>query len=340
MHRLQIALSISLPVLWILLLAAGCSQDTVARGPYLGQSPPGDQPQLFAPGIISTGLSVRDFTMTPDGREIYFTVILPNYSHATIAVCRQENGRWTAPEVAPFASDPRFRFIEPHISPDGQKFFFMSTRPGEGQAEQPGWGVAEIWAMDRTDHGWSEPYNLGPPINSEHQEYFPSVTRDGTLYFTREIAAERSSYIYRSRLVQGSYTEPEKLRPEVNSTSYQYNAFIVPDESYLIFSTARRDDGLGRDDYYVCFRSPEDVWTEPINLGDRMNSPGGFEYSAYVSPDGKYVFFTAARAVSTEEIFDDQVTYQRLWEIHSRPENGNTNIYWIDASFIEELRPG
>ena len=40
--------------------------------------------------------------------------------------------------------------------------------------------------MDREGDGWGEPYNLGPPVNSDAPEYYPSVTSDGTLYFTRE----------------------------------------------------------------------------------------------------------------------------------------------------------
>ena len=53
-------------------------------GPYLGQGIPGSDPSVFAPGIVSTGLYERDFTMTPEGDEIYYCVVLGNYDHAVI----------------------------------------------------------------------------------------------------------------------------------------------------------------------------------------------------------------------------------------------------------------
>ncbi|UCD37045.1 MAG: PD40 domain-containing protein [Fidelibacterota bacterium] len=326
---------IYLPSAVLILIAMSCTGKAPQSGPYLGQTPPVDEPELFAPGIVSTGLSVRDMAMTPDGNELYFGVVAGNYKHATIAWCRRENGRWTTPEIAPFASDSRFFNLEPHITPDGQRFYFLSTRPPEGKEPLPGWGYQDIWVMDRTADGWSEPYNLGPPVNSEAPEFFPSVTSDGTMYFTR---GGRESYLYRARMVDGQYAEPEKLGPEVNSTPAQYNAFIAPDESYLIFST-ERPDGFGAADYYVCFRSAEDTWTEPINLGERINSPGRFDYSPYVSPDGRYFFFCSQRLRSAAEVYGEEVSYEEMLAELNAPENGSIDIYWVEAAFIEQLRP-
>lgn len=192
--------------------------------------------------------------------------------------------------------------------------------------------------MDRVGDGWSEPYNPGPPINTDAPEFFPSVTNDGTMYFTRGIEGNQGSYIYRSRLVDGEYMEAERLGPNVNSTASQYNAFIAPDESYLIVCTSLREDGMGRDDYFIVFRDEDDNWSTPINMGDRVNTPRGGEFSPYVSPDGKYLFFMAARSGPAESI-PAVLTADYLRELYNSPYNGDVNIYWIDASFIEELRP-
>ena len=222
------------------------------------------------------------------------------------------------------------------IDHDGQHLYFLSTRPREGVEYQPGWSNQDIWAVDRTEDGWSKPYNLGLPIDTDQPEFFPSVTRDGTMYFTR---GGRESYIFRSRLVDGAYTTPERLPQQVNSTQNQYNAFIAPDESYLIFATPARPDGLGRDDYFVCFRGTDDTWSEPVNLGEPINSPRGYEYSPYVSPDGKYFFFSAQRTKTPEEYYGEEVTYDEIMTAYNEPENGNIDIYWVSAAFIEQLRP-
>ncbi|MDH4351100.1 MAG: hypothetical protein OEW56_08135 [Gemmatimonadota bacterium] len=332
-----------MPVLLITLLAGGCAPPSddfpVLEGPYLGQAPPGAGPQLFAPDIVSTGMYTRDVAMTPDGTEMFFGVQLGRFN--TILETHIEDGRWTRPEVASFAQDSRFFNLEPAISPDGRRFFFLSTRVGPGRearAEQiRTWSNQDIWVMDRVDGGWSEPYDLGPPINSEGAEFFPSVTRDGTLYFTRGSDDERESYIYRSRLVDGRYQEPEKLGPEVNSTPSQFNAFIAPDETYLIVCT-ERPDTRGGTDYYVVFRTAGDEWSEPVNLGDPVNTPGGAEYSPYVSPDGKYFFFMSARR-RPDATLPDTLTLDFLRRFRAGPESGNPAIYWIDAGFIDQLRP-
>jgi len=309
-------------------------------GPYLGQTPPGATPQLFAPGIVSTGMYTRDVAMTPDGQELYFGVLLGRFS--TILETHVEQGRWTRPEVAPFARDARFFDLEPAISPDGQRFFFLSTRLAEarepGEAEIRAWSNQDIWVMDRVGGAWGEPYNLGPPVNTDAPEFFPSVTRDGTLYFTRGSEDGQESYIYRSVFEDGRYQEPEKLGPEVNSTPSQFNAFVAPDESYLIVCTGGRPDTRGGTDYYVVFRDAHDRWSEPLNLGDLINTPGDGEYSPYVSPDGQYFFFMSTRRRSDESL-PDTLTADFLRRFRTEPESGNAAIYWMEAGFIEDLRP-
>lgn len=328
-----------------LLWTTGCAPQPeefpTLTGAYLGQVPPGDTAELFASGIVSTGMYTRDIAMMPDGSEVYFGVLLGQFS--TILETHLADGRWTKPEVAAFARDSRFFNLEPAISPDGRRFFFLSTRVPAGRdptaSEVRAWTNQDIWVMDRVGDRWSEPYNLGAPVNTEGQEFFPSVTRDGTLYFTRGIDSTRESYIYRSRMVDGRYQEPEKLGPHVNSTPVQFNAFISPDESYLILCTPRREDSRGGTDYYVVFRSGDDVWSEPVNLGDAVNTPADGEYSPYVSPDGKYFFFMSTRPLPEGEI-PDTLTRDFLLRFRAEPGSGNAAVYWIDARFIEKLRPG
>jgi hypothetical protein len=274
--------------------------------------------------------------MTPDGSELYFGVMVAGLS--VIMETHLEGDRWTRPEVAPFSGDPRVLDLEPHITPTGDRFLFLSTRPRAGDpARAVGtWTNQDIWIMDREGDGWGEPYNPGPPVNSDAPEFFPSVTRDGTLYFTRG-GDGGTSAIFRAPAVDGGWGEPERLPATVNSTPSQYNAFVAPDESYLLFATAGRADSRGGSDYYVCFREG-DGWTEPISLGDRVNTPAGAEFSAYVSPDGRYLFFMSARGPGLEAV-PDTLTAGALHALHDRPGATGAAIYWIDASFIEALRP-
>jgi hypothetical protein len=161
---------------------------------------------------------------------------------------------------------------------------------------------------------------------------------DGTLYFTRrgEGATEK---ILRSRLKDGSYQEPEALGPEVNSGKTQFNAFVAPDESFIVVCVWGRDDSLGSTDYYVSFQDATDAWTGPFNLGPQINTSGGREYSPYVSPDGNYFFFMSSRTELGETARTVPLTAESLQAWHNTPGNGNSDVRWIDAGVIEELKP-
>jgi hypothetical protein len=327
---------------FLLLTAVGCGGPDEAfpelRGPWLGQTPPGAEAELFAPGIVSTALFERDMAMTPDGNEIYWTVVLGNYDLSTVVFSRRVEDRWTEPEVAPFAASTEHWSIEPFITPDGQRLYFASDRPVTPGSEG---GDENIWVADREGEGWGTPRPLPAPVNSTTDgEFYPSVTREGTLYFTRGIRSGpgAGNFIFRSRPTAAGWSEPEKLPAQVNPGAAQYNAFIDPGERFLIIPIGGRADSHGGTDYYISFRSPDDVWTGPINLGPRVNSPANLEYTPYVSPDGRYFFFGSQRL---EEGFGsgEGMTYEILMSGLDGPERGLPDLYWIEASFLMEMKP-
>jgi hypothetical protein len=301
---------------------------------YIGQTPPGAVPQLFAPGIVGTGMHTRDFAMTPDGREIYFCVILGQYKLSNIVGCRFENGRWSAPRVVPGLDEPGVRYIEPHISPDGKKFFFASDRPVAGKefSERD----EDIWVMERRGDGWGEPRNLGAPVNTPGGEFFPTTTLDGTLYFTGP--DQEGEAIFRSRWVDGRYATPEKMPPQINCGKARYNAWFSPDGRLAIVPAWGLPGSMGGDDYYAVFRNADDTWSEPVNLGAPINTSASEEHSACLSPDGKYLFFMSAR-LPAKEAMPQRLTYDYIYGLHGSPPNGNPAIYWVKSDFIDKLRP-
>jgi hypothetical protein len=98
-------------------------------GPYLGEKPPGLTPELFAPGLVSTGGFERDVAITPDGQEIFFGLAGSSYRYTTVVSTRLVDGRWTEAEVVPGLDDARYLHLEPALSADGKTLDFLSTRP-------------------------------------------------------------------------------------------------------------------------------------------------------------------------------------------------------------------
>ena len=201
------------------------------HGPYLGQAPPGLEPQLFAEGIIPIDDIEHCFpTFSPDGREVYWMTMVRG-SRPKIMGMREVDGSWTPPEVAPFSGE--FPDMAPAFSPDGSRLYFASARPG-------GLGKADIWYMNRTDSGWSAPINPGAPLNSAESESQPTATNDGTVYFVGPLADVKwGRGIYRAALVDGHFADPVVLPPVINSEHAESYPFIAPDESYLLFGSTR-----------------------------------------------------------------------------------------------------
>lgn len=279
------------------------------NGPYLGQQPPGLTAEMFAPDIVSTDRSEINSVFTPDGNEFYFTT-WDQENGTRIMFTRQIDGRWSVPERASFSTDPTD--VDPAISYDGQRVFFGSrrSRPEGSPARE---GDFDLWFADRDGPDWGEAKYMGPVLNSGTRQVYPSVTLDGSLYFQ---AIREGGYgkadIYRSRLLDGNYQEPENLGPVINSGNYEGDVFIAPDESYLIVSISGRDDGLGDGDLYISFRTQDETWSDLRNMGTGINS-GKREFCPMLSPDGKYLLFTSKRA-------------------------GEGDIFWVDAGIIEKLR--
>jgi hypothetical protein len=334
------ALKSILPFILILFQSANIFCQTnpddfpLLKGPYLGQVPPGTTPVVFAPGIISTGLYTRDIAMSNDGKEIYFCI--SDAATTSIFVTQLINDRWTEPVIAPFSGKGFFDF-EPHISPDGKKFFFLSGRPPQGKNPKPGWFYQKIWMMNKVDNGWSEPKMVEEPVSSENDEFFPSVTNEDVLYFTRS-TKNGKPMIYRSTFKNGSYEKPEKLPFPVPETGMLFNAFISPKEDFLITCAQGIDSTNIDQDYYVSFRSADGKWGKLIKFGPEINVPGDNANSAFVSRDGKYLFFNSSRKDPAQPQVKTGTTLRSIIKSKSVPGYGSSAIYWVSAKIIEELR--
>ena len=97
------------------------------------------------------------------------------------------------------------------------------------------------------------------------------------------------------------------LDSTINTTGYEADIFVAPDESYLIFCSIR-DDSFGRGDLYISFKKPNGDWTKAVNMGEEINTEN-YEYCPFVTKDGKYFLYTS-----------------------------NQDIYWVSTEIINELK--
>jgi hypothetical protein len=313
-------------------LGSSCpAQDgKIFRGEYLGQAPPGETAELFGAGMVSTGLPELNTAFFPGGKEVIFSVQYGDFRWALV-MAREEAGRWRKPEVAPFSGE--FGGVDPFVSYDGNRVYFCSNRPLK--AGDPVKRDYDIWYVDRAGGSWAEPVRLGAPINTDAHEFYPTLTRSGTMYFgSRRPGGLGQADIYRAELVDGRYDAVECLPEPVNSPGSEGDALIAPDESYIIVSSYRDVPPPGLADLFVSFRSPEGKWSSLVNMGPGVNSPGG-ENCQILSPCGRYLFFTSRR-YSLEK---SPATYDGLVRAFNEPLNAYGDSFWVDAGIIQKLRP-
>lgn len=259
-------------------------------GPYLGQTPPGETPEPFAPGIVVTDGWEYGLTFMPGLNEAYYLRNNAETDEHEVVRLERMNGAWHKKVVSP-------RQGQPVISPDG-KTMHLGRR-----------------YRKRSAGGWSEVKILPAPF-SDALIMRMSSSENGTLYFDTYDENNEAFPIRFSKLVDGKREAPQALGAAINSGTYISHPFIAPDESYLIWD-AKRDGGYGDSDLYISYRQSDGSWGEAINLGDKINTDA-WEAAAGVTPDGKYLFFNR----------------------NINPDNyDNVDIFWVNAGFIEALRP-
>jgi len=273
----------------------------VLTGPYLGQTPPGRTPQLFAKGIVSTSRGMHaNIAFSPDLREAVWE------SRDTVYVLKMVNNTWSAPEKLVFFKE-NYSVDAPFFSHDGQRLFFIAGLRDTANRMND----ERIWYVERQGPGWSAPELFDSVVNSEATHWQASMDKEGNVY---------TSGIYCTHYTNGKYTAREKLPAVINvipdTIKYagEVGPFISPDGDYLIFTRFTPPPPRWRTPLLISFKGKDGNWTEPKNLGDKLQGEGGM---ARVSPDGKYLFFLSNRPGSA----------------------GDRSVYWVEAGVIEELRP-
>ncbi|PQV47378.1 WD40 repeat protein [Jejuia pallidilutea] len=273
------------------------------------------------PEIVTQFPNVRDIAISPKGDEVLFTAQNVLGTLSAIVEVKKQGNVWGPPQIASFSG--QYFDLEPYFGKDGLTLYFASTRPNKNTSEHS--KNFDIWYVTRQNVNgkWTEPINMGSPINTEHGEFYSSIADNGNFYFTRDNPSlKRKDDIYVSELKKGSYTEPKPLPDTINSEGYEYNAFIAPDESYLIFGAYNRNDGLGSGDLYISYKA-KSGWSNAQNMGSSINSDK-MDYCPFVK--NNVLYFTSKRDHTNTE-FDTPLSVTELLEEFNTYENGQSRLY-------------
>jgi hypothetical protein len=267
-------------------------------------------------------LNVRDFSISANGNEAFFTIQSPFQEISQIAYIKKENKEWSKPELMPFSDS--FMYLEPFLSVDGKRLFFVSDRPINDSIKVK--KDFDIWYVERKnqDEKWSEPKNIGKPVNSDLDEFYPSVSVNDNLYFT--MASPNGlgkDDIYFCKWDNGKYLSPVLLNENINSPGYEFNAYISKKEDFMLFTKYNEKDGYGSGDLYISKKDANGIWGTAKNMGKPINTKY-MEYCPFYDEKNEMLYFTSKRNDITPRAFKNILDLQLYI---SESNNGLSKIY-------------
>ncbi|OFY24105.1 MAG: hypothetical protein A2W98_14160 [Bacteroidetes bacterium GWF2_33_38] len=183
------------------------------------------------------------------------------------------------------------------------------------------------------------PENLGDAVNSEYDEYLPSLSVDGQMLVTTvqvpktyEAWGEKpyQEDFFISYLNNGIWSTAQGMA-EINTLQNEGAQAISPDGKFLYFTACNRQDGLGECDlYYSEWTGVK--WSTPQNLGAPVNSPY-WDSQPSISSDGKSLYFASTRDPQSDKpnLYVSTKTSSGRWGIPEKLPIG------INTDFAEQF---
>jgi hypothetical protein len=282
---------------------------------------------LLGINIISTSLYERDFAVSPQSDEVIYTLGDYKQEKRNLVYLKRVQGKWTSPQILNISGE--YQDIEPFYTKQGDRLYFASNRPIYGDASRKDYN---IWYSDRTQTGWSKPVALDSIINTRGDEFFPSLSDAGNLFFTAtKDNGMGKEDIFKSEWIAGKFQTPKALPKEINTASYEFNAYVSPDENLIIFSSFGRSDGFGGGDLYISRKDSLGKWSASKNLGAIINSDR-LDYCPFVDWKSGNFYFTSERKINEPKKIEN---IEALKAFAHRTQNGFGNIYKIGVDQLE-----
>ena len=279
----------------------------------------------FHPEIFNNYLSVRDLSLNEN--EIYFSMQSLMNELSAIVIIRKVEGAWTEPEIASFSG--KYMDLEPFLAPDNLRLYFASNRPLSKDS------IAgkdfDIWYVEREriQDPWSDAMPLEGGVNSEYNEFYPSISSSKNVYFTSDRPESLGEDDLFMALWDGEkYALPVNLGEHINSPGYEFNAYVNPAETILLFTAYNRADGFGSGDLYISRKKGGGEWTSAENLGPEINSDK-MDYCPFYDERETRLYFTSRRSKLKPDDAKKR-TFEALKEEIEQYENGLSRLYQIE----------
>jgi hypothetical protein len=313
---LKATVFILLPIISVFVLMVGCNNTADVFQQYATSI----KPVKLGEGTLSTDSIQWNNVFVPKTKELFYTK--NKKTGSIIKKVDLIDGKFKNNQKVDFPEGSSHSDI--YLNQDGNIILFSSLMAESSDDTISDWN---IWKSVKKDNKWQSP-QLFFKTNLEGNQFYPWLTDSGNLYFSSTPHGSRNSDLFVAEYKNGAYLKPKALPKYINSVALEGDAFVAPDESYLIFAGFERGQNLGKSDLYISF-SINGHWTTPVWLGKNLNSDG-YDGSPFVTHDGKYLIFTSSRGST------DENTFFNHYIISFNPENYNDTALTL-TNYLENI---
>ncbi len=237
-----------------------------------------------------------------------------------------------------------YKEIRPILTPDGKTLYFSRMNHPEniGGTDDP----EDIWYSEYNANieDWLDAVNPGLPLNNRGANYVSSITPDGkslTVMLGNRYHKNKDMKpgVSISTINSSGWTDPVPV--DINNAFIENNDghyFLTQSRESLILSV-NRFDSYGRKDIYVSFLLPDGSWSEPLNLGNTINTTND-ENSPFLAADNKTLYFSS-KGYSGYGGYDVYIS-RRLddsWKNWTEPENLGKSINSAEDEIFFNIPP-
>lgn len=227
----------------------------------------------------------------------------------------------TKPENLGIKINSEYAELAPIISFDGKKLYYTRANHPDNIGEKK---ASDIWFSEIKNGAFQEAVNIGRPLNNEYNNYAISLSPSNNELLLGNVYndnAPMSKGISMSFLNNGIWTKPTKVEIKNLVSNNNNSSYNLSSNGKVLLVGVEGTNTVGGNDLYVCFLSPDGVWSEPLNLGNTVNSSSD-ELSPFLAADGVTLFYSTSGFPGYG--MNDLFVTRRLddsWTNWSEPEN-------------------
>lgn len=252
---------------------------------YLGQKPPTDTPKVFAVDLLAKKdtFAFDRVAFSDDGKEFYYPTNNTWFDNKNgkIRYFKYQDGKWNGPFIL------NEHYYAPTFSVDNNTLYLLG---GQGDGKH-----AFVWQSQRTANGWTEPSVY---LKKDYGLYDFMPTSSGMCYVGSNAhqgdRKDFTTYDICELKMSAMDTTIRSLGAPINTPGFDGDFFVARDESYIIVSA--KETKTYECELYISFHKPDKSWTTPVSLGPLINNGEAHRWGEYVTPDGKYLFYSTGHS--------------------------------------------